>query len=231
MFWVLTGIAAACLVGSLVGVALTTRAYTNSSPTMENTLHIGDRLLVSKGAGIRRGDIVVMQIPKLAPAGNDTFVKRVIGLPGDHVACCDADGRVTVNGKALNETYLTAGTVPSTIKFSVTLSSSQIWVLGDNRAVSMDSREWGPVPRADVVGPVLAITRDGSFTSIRTPQTYVSDGLAPSDSRTPVFVVLLAVSGAAVVLLLILLVTGIVRTIIRHRRRPAQSGFQSGFQP
>ena len=217
MFWVLTGIAAACFIGSLTGAGLTTRIYDDTSPTMENTLQVGDRLLVSKGAGLRRGDIVVLQIPKLASSGDDTFVKRVIGLPGDHVACCDSSGRVTVNGKALDETYLSPGAEPATVRFSVTLKSGQLWVLGDNRADSMDSRAWGPVPLADVVGPVLAVLHDGSYASIRTPPAYVTDGLAPPDTRTPLFVTLFAVSGVSLLVLLILLVVGIVRMIIRRR--------------
>lgn len=222
MFWVLVVIAAACLIGSISGVGLTGYAYRDASPTMENTIQVGDRLLVSKGAGIRRGDVVVLRVPKAVASDNDTFVKRVIGLPGDHVACCDSNGQVTVNGKALNETYLFPGSEPSTVRFSVTLKPGQIWVLGDNRIESVDSRRWGPVPQAGVVGPVLVLIHGGSFTSLQTPQTYVADGLSPADTRTPVFVILLAISGAAIGVLLTLLVIGIVRTVIRSRRRPAQ---------
>jgi signal peptidase I len=99
----------------------------------------------------------------LWPTGGH-LVKRVIGLPGDVVVCCDGNGRVTVNGVALDETdYLSKGTQPSEISFQVTVPNGELWVMGDNRQHSEDSRYHmdepgrGFVPVDDVVGKVWAI--------------------------------------------------------------------------
>ena len=90
------------------------------------------------------------------------LIKRVIGLPGDKVACCDAGGRVTVNGVAINEPYLFPGNRPSDIDFSVTVPAGRIWVMGDHRSVSEDSRfhrdvHDGTVPVDDVVGKAFVV--------------------------------------------------------------------------
>ncbi|MGV8976553.1 MAG: signal peptidase I [Cellulomonas sp.] len=86
------------------------------------------------------------------------LIKRVIGLPGDHVACTGAGAPVTVNGAALDEPYLAPGAIPSEIPFDVTVPADDLWVMGDNRQHSADSR-WnmgkpgGPfVPMGNVVG-------------------------------------------------------------------------------
>ena len=159
------------------------------SGSMQNTLGIGDRVLVNKLVydfrDIHRGDIVVFSgdgtwDPGVAPpsdnffakfgqnvvsmfgfgkAQND-FIKRVIGLPGDHVACCDTQGRVTVNGVSLNEgSYLYPGNAPSETRFSVTVPQGSLWVMGDHRDVSYDSRGHhdgfpggGSIPESAVVG-------------------------------------------------------------------------------
>lgn len=221
VFWVSTGVAAACLVGPLIAAGVTTRIYTDTSASMLPAVQAGDRLPVSLGAGIYRGDIVVLRIPSEGLGGDDLFVKRLIGLPGDHVACCDAAGQVTVNGKALDETYLYPGDQPSTITFSVPLGPGEIWVMGDHRRISKDSREWGPIPRADITGAALIILRGGSTSSVSTPRTFVSDGLAPGGGRTPAYVWLVAISGAGLVALIVLLILGVTRTIMRRRRSPA----------
>lgn len=87
------------------------------------------------------------------------LIKRVIGLPGDRVACCDAQGRTTVNGRAVDErSYLAPGAQPSQVTFSTTVPAGSIWVEGDNRAHSGDSRYHqglaggGSVPEDLVVG-------------------------------------------------------------------------------
>lgn len=90
------------------------------------------------------------------------LIKRVIGLPGDKVACCDAAGRLTVNGVAINEPYLFPGNRPSDIDFSVTVPPGRIWVMGDHRSVSEDSRfhrdvHDGTVPIDDVVGKAFVV--------------------------------------------------------------------------
>jgi signal peptidase I len=226
VFWVITGIAAACLIGPLIAGRVTTGVYSDTSTSMQPAVQVGDRLPVTLGAGIHRGDIAVLRIPSEGQGGDDLFVKRVIGLPGDHVACCNAARKVTVNGKALDETYLYPGNQPSAVMFSVTLRPGEIWVMGDHRLVSKDSREWGPIPETDVVGPVLVILHGGSTSSVRTPQTFVSNGLAPSDNRTPPYVWLIVIGGAGFVALIVLLVLGVTRTIIRRRASRTPPGVE-----
>jgi signal peptidase I len=86
------------------------------------------------------------------------YVKRVVGLPGDHVACCDAGGLLTVNDVAVDEPYLYPGDKPSDLTFDVTVPVGRIWVMGDHRSDSADSRAHlgdpggGMVPLDDVIG-------------------------------------------------------------------------------
>lgn len=86
------------------------------------------------------------------------LVKRVVGVGGDHVVCCDASGRLQINGSSVNENYIFSGNAPSDSKFSVTVPKGFIWVMGDHRGASADSRfhtddvHKGFVPLNDVVG-------------------------------------------------------------------------------
>jgi signal peptidase I len=102
-----------------------------------------------------------------SPDSNDHLIKRVIGLPGDVVACCDADGKMTINGVAIDEPYILLGdgeTKASGIDFSVTVPEGSLWVMGDNRYNSKDSRYntnqpgGGFVPISDVVGRAFVIS-------------------------------------------------------------------------
>ena len=68
------------------------------------------------------------------------YVKRVVGLPGDHVVCCDANGLMTVNDVAVNELYLYPGDQPSDLTFDVTVPPERVWLMGDHRSDSSDSR-------------------------------------------------------------------------------------------
>jgi signal peptidase I len=106
----------------------------------------------------------------LSSPDKDTFIKRVIAVGGQTVACCDAQNRVTVDGHALNEPYIyyapEAGP-PTQADFGpVTVPPGQLWVMGDNRNDSADSRaldHFGPIPAAEVIGKaryvILPITR------------------------------------------------------------------------
>jgi signal peptidase I len=169
------------------------QAFYIPSGSMENTLEINDRVLVNKIIyhirDIHRGDIVVFNgdgswDPGTVPTnGNildqffsgfasmfgfghpgDILIKRVIGIPGDHVVCCDAQGRVTVNGVPLNEgSYLYPGSAPSLARFSIVVPAGRLWVMGDNRYYSDDSRDHqgdpggGTVPESAVIGRAFVI--------------------------------------------------------------------------
>ncbi|MGP3920806.1 signal peptidase I [Nonomuraea sp. 10N515B] len=125
-----------------VGIALLLQAFVVGSfyipsESMENTLLINDRVFVNKLAGKpERGDIVVFK----GWNGEDT-IKRVIGVGGDKVVCCDAKKRITVNGTPLDETsYLYPGDLASNDKFDVTVPAGKLWLMGDHRSNSADSR-------------------------------------------------------------------------------------------
>ena len=173
---------------SLVIKTFLVQAFFIPSPSMENTLIRGDRVLVSKLTpgpfDLKRGDVVVfadpghwltptakapenkaqkavhdsLQFVGLLPADSDEYlIKRVIGLPGDTVACAGAGAPVTVNGKPINEPYIFPGDDPSDMRFSATVTPGHLWVMGDHRSDSADSRYQGSiaagmVPEKNVVG-------------------------------------------------------------------------------
>ncbi|MBC3764057.1 signal peptidase I [Quadrisphaera oryzae] len=184
----------AALVLSLLVKTFLVQAFYIPSESMEDTLLVGDRVLVSQltpgPVALQRGDVVVFEDPggwlqpqpepDRGPVGNAvvdvlTFVgvlpsnsgqhliKRVIGLPGDHVVCCDAQGLTTVNGVAIHEDFLKPGSVSSEKSFDVTVPPNSLWVEGDNRQNSGDSRYHpgspggGAVPVDDVVGRAVVI--------------------------------------------------------------------------
>ncbi|MEI7655378.1 MAG: signal peptidase I [Actinomycetes bacterium] len=156
------------------------------SPSMSDTLEVNDKLLVSRLStevnGVRRGEIVVFADPggwvsgvgkpqglsaiwhnalvwmHLADSRNQ-LVKRVIGLPGDHVKCCDGAGRIIVNGVSLNEPYI-KGPNSDQLAFDILVPKGHIFVMGDNRGDSRDSRYHldvadGGVPIDNVIGRVV----------------------------------------------------------------------------
>jgi signal peptidase I len=183
------------------------QAFYIPSPSMEPQFVKNDRILVQKvsywgGGDPQRGDIIVFKDPGgwlraqdtqgpksgvkkvmetigLYPAGGH-LVKRVIGVGGDHVVCCDTQGRVTVNGKALDEkSYLPKDTAPSLTKFDKTVPKGYLWMMGDNRSDSSDSREHmgqpggGFVSDGLVVGKVFALVWPvGRAELIHRPSTF-----------------------------------------------------------
>jgi signal peptidase I len=144
--------------------------FTVPSSSMRATLQPGDHLLVDRVSyqlhDVRRGDIVVFDGADLfLPGPGPVYVvKRVIGVGGDRIRCCDAAGRVTVNGRALDESgYLFAGDQPSRLTFDVQVPDDRLWLMGDHRSRSDDSRAMlgqpggGMVPEDRVVGRVLLL--------------------------------------------------------------------------
>jgi signal peptidase I len=220
VFWVLVGLALAVLATSVTIPVLTMQPYLEQSTSMQPTLAPGDQMLAAAGSsGIRRGDIVVLRVPARVSGTDELFVKRVIALPGDRVACCNAKGQVTVDGKALTENYLYPGDRPSRTRFSATVRKGEIWVMGDHRSISVDSRKWGQVPLRGVVGRVILVVHGSSFATVRTPLTFVAKGLAPMDTRLGMYIGLAIAAAASLVSLLLLAIFGITRFAIRRRRR------------
>jgi len=206
------------------------------SASMENTLLIGDKVLVNKIVyrirPISRGDIVVFNgagswlPPTAAEApvshnpltrlydvtlgpffrsvrelfgtapGQTDYIKRVIGIPGDHVACCNAQGEMTVNGVPLHEqSYLVPGANPSQGRFHIVVPPDRLWVMGDNRPESADSRlhdcaytytpptclpydRGGTVPENKVIGRAFMIVWPPSrIRVLPIPSTFTQPGL------------------------------------------------------
>jgi signal peptidase I len=209
------------LVLALLIKTFVVQAFFIPSSSMENTLEIGDKVLVNKMIydfrTIHRGDIVVFNgegswdpvtsqaTPPLerlwnaisglfgtAPGVHD-YIKRVIGVPGDHVACCDARGRITVNGVPLNEKpYLFPGDAPSTTRFSITVPPGRLWVMGDHRGVSFDSRGHqqdpgnGTVPEDRVVGRAFVIVAPISrWKVLPIPATFEQPQLSRAAALAP----------------------------------------------
>jgi signal peptidase I len=172
------------------------QAFYIPSGSMEDTLLVGDRVVVSKltpgPLDLARGDVVVFEDPGgwlesvplpertgvggavhsvlvfvglLPSESEDHLIKRVIGLPGDTVSCCDDDGRLVVNGVAVDEPYVFPGDEPSTRRFDITVPEGRVWVMGDHRSDSEDSRfhdpsgsgEEGAVPIDRITGRAVGV--------------------------------------------------------------------------
>jgi signal peptidase I len=194
------------------------QAFYIPSGSMENTLRIGDRVLVNKLVyrirDVHRGEIIVFKGPPswqenpeftvsqpsnpiarffrdigsalgvAAPSSKD-FIKRVIGVGGDHVVCCDTQGHVTVNGRPLTEPYLFPGVKPSEQNFDVTVPKGRLWVMGDHRDSSADSRahlsdgEDGTIPQTDVIGRAfIRVWPPSDWGTLPVPSTFHQKGLA-----------------------------------------------------
>jgi signal peptidase I len=132
-----------------VFLAQATRVYGQS---MEPNLHTNERLVIEKLSyhfhGPRRGDVVVLRDPSGSP---ELLIKRVIGLPGERVTL--ADGKVFIDGQQLDEPYLNQPTQGGGRSWVV--PPLQVFVMGDNRSASRDSRIFGAVPLEELVGKAL----------------------------------------------------------------------------
>jgi signal peptidase I len=162
------------IIGLAVAMAFVLRTfvvgtYSIPSGSMEPTLMIGDRIVVDKLAyhlhGVERSNIVVFSRPSDEDCGGPPvadLVKRVIGLPGETISL--SGGQVYINAKLLSEPWLpaseqrstTAG--PSRLPYALhqpyRVPADDVFVMGDNRGDSCDSRYWGPIPESSIVGKV-----------------------------------------------------------------------------
>jgi signal peptidase I len=194
------------------------QAFVIPSGSMEQTIRIGDRVIVDKlspwfGSRPERGDVVVFRDPGgwlradeiadivdesavtrgikdglafvgvLPSADEQDLIKRVIAVGGDRVVCCDTGGRLTVNGTPLEEDYLYPGDAASVKRFEVTVPEGSLWVMGDHRSRSADSREHrdgpygGAVSEDLVVGRAVAVAWPvGRWARLTTPETFSSVG-------------------------------------------------------
>ncbi|MFD4410535.1 signal peptidase I [Streptomyces sp. NPDC058467] len=172
-----------CLVFVLLVSRFVMQPFQIPSGSMEQGLRIGDRVLVNKlayrfGAEPQRGDVVVFD--GTGYFGNADYIKRVVGVGGDHVVCCDKEGRLEVNGRSVDEsTLLYPGDSPSGVRFDVVVPDGSLFLLGDHRSDSSDSRDHlgspggGMIPVPDVIGRADWIAWPaGHWTRLTRPDVY-----------------------------------------------------------
>jgi signal peptidase I len=200
------------------------QAFFIPSDSMQNTLQIGDRVLVNKLAArfgdVNRGEVVVFRdpggwLPETLPpepsnpvfgavknvlvfigllpsASEKDLIKRVIGAPGDHVVCCDTQGRISVNGVPLDESYVFPGNPASDKRFDVTVPAGRLWVMGDHRALSADSRVHvgtpggGTVPEDNVIGRAIVVVWPvARWQTIPVPAVFSQGALRAATGAAP----------------------------------------------
>ncbi|MEV6951530.1 signal peptidase I [Streptomyces sp. NPDC051183] len=232
---VLSGIVVAIgfvlFLGGFVWGALVYQPYTVPTDSMMPTVKPGDRVLAQRieGGEVRRGDVVIFT----DTAWSDSpMVKRVVGVGGDTVKCCGDGGRLTVNGKELDEPYIeedrldVAGAPSggaSRTAFEVTVPEGNIFLMGDRRGASLDSRAHlqeagqGTVARAAVKARVDALAWP-SFSMVERPKTYAAlpGGIS---GHGPLRLQLTAVVAGAALVVLGAAYGPVVRVLGRGRRR------------
>lgn len=198
----------ACMIFLLLVSSYLVQPFLIPSSSMENTFQVGDRVLVNKlayrfGGEPRRGDVVVFDgtdsfvqgrptenpvaalvregasaVGLMRPAETD-YIKRVVGTGGDRVRCCDRRGRLEVNGRPVIEDYLHPGDAPSEVAFDIVVPEGRLWVMGDHRSDSRDSRDHlgepggGTVPVDRVIGRADWIGWPfGRMTSVKRPDAF-----------------------------------------------------------
>ena len=193
------------------------QAFFIPSGSMEDTLQVGDRVLVNKLVyrirDIHRGEIIVFKGPPswqenpeftvntpsnpiarffhdigsalgVAAPDNKDFIKRVIGVGGDHVVCCNPQGKILVNNVPLDEPYLYPGVKPSEDNFDYVVPKDRLWVMGDHRNNSADSRAHeedhnGTIPTDNVVGRAFVkVWPPSDWGTLPVPKTFHQKGLA-----------------------------------------------------
>ncbi|MGW7196858.1 signal peptidase I [Streptomyces chryseus] len=164
--------------GGFAWGAVQYKPYTVPTDSMTPSISAGDRVLAQRitGGEVRRGDVVIFTD---SVWGNLPMVKRVVGIGGDKVACCGKDGRLTLNGEPLDEPYLATGEPASTTPFTSEVPEGHLFLLGDERRTSVDSRGHiedaakGTVPVGKVDARVDAVAWPWGGTLAR-PDTFAA---------------------------------------------------------
>ncbi|MFJ6623084.1 signal peptidase I [Kitasatospora sp. NPDC091335] len=251
------------LVALLVALVMKTfllQVFVIPSGSMEQTIRIGDRVLVDKltpwfGSEPQRGDVVVFKDPGgwlehdrkpsddgpvlgaakqvltfvgMLPSDDEQdLIKRVVGVGGDTVECCDAQGRLSVNGRPVDESYVAPGNPPSRQTFKVEVPQGRLWVMGDHRDVSADSRFHmgnpgeGTIPLSGVVGRAFVIVWPlDRFHQLDAPSSLSSLARTPQAGGTAAGSV--GVGPVPVEPPLVMGVLGILPLVVRRSGRPPE---------
>ncbi|MCK2245337.1 MULTISPECIES: signal peptidase I [unclassified Crossiella] len=231
------------LVLAFVGIGVLTNRYDRfrvETSSMENTLAAGKRAITRPvtdgGVSVQRGDVVVFDPNESGWPGREPgaqLVKRVVGIGGDSVTCCDLDGRLQVNGRTITETYLrtddpVTGGKHQPQRFTVRVPQDRMLLLGDYRGNSRDSRAYldnefkGSVPRSAIKAVVVAVVTPGEGVRQVSPSLVFTDaglaGAAATDYGYR-YAFWTIVTGALLVIITLLWLAVVGALAWRRRRR------------